>query len=108
MLWLLACTAAPPLPPSITLPISPPPALYATAVSAAEFVGPLDVVGLDPAVLCEGRDRAALLRSGHFGWRVLVLGRDGVQPFDRVIPPDAPPKTASGMTAERIKAWAAA
>jgi hypothetical protein len=76
MFWLLACTPAPP--PSIELPLTLPAATNATAVPAARFVGALDVAGVDPVRSCADDERAALLREGHFGWRVLVLDQDEV------------------------------
>lgn len=91
MFWLLACTPPPEPPPWLDVPVSPPKAIHATAVRTDVFVGPLDVADLDAAALCGAPDRAALLRAGRFGWRVLVVTPEGLAPADEVpaAPPDA-------------------
>lgn len=81
MFLLLACAPAESRtpPPALTLGVKLPPAQHASALPAARFVGPLDVAGLDAAALCGELDRAALLREGRYGWRVLGLSGGNVR-----------------------------
>jgi hypothetical protein len=69
--------------PELDVPVTVPDAAHAEEVPAWRFVGPLDVEGLAPADLCGATDRAALLRAGRFGWRVLVADADWTEPAAR-------------------------
>ncbi|MDP2307750.1 MAG: hypothetical protein Q8P18_17125 [Pseudomonadota bacterium] len=97
-------------PPLLELPVSPPLATHGYGMAVERFVGPLDVAGLDAAALCETPDYAALLESGRFGWRVLVVTAEGLALADEVAG-DGTPASAADLQArlkERRKQWAAA
>lgn len=62
----------------LAIPVTVPTATHAETVPAWRFVGPLRVEGLAKERLCGETDRAALLREGWFGWRVLVITAEGL------------------------------
>jgi hypothetical protein len=113
MLWLLACAPPVPPPPALDLPVTPPAAIHASEVLVDTFVGPDEVAGLDAAhidaaALCEVPDRAALLRDGRFGWRVLVVTPEGLALADEL---GVEPRVASDLyrrLGSRVARWTAA